>query len=77
MLANRLFRTCKNTVKKRLTSSPGDWLLARYEKGREADAGCRESVPAQPLFTLKSMMDPDGFMRVTAADYGDTGRWWL
>ena len=77
MRANRLLHLRKTTVKKPLTPTPGDWLLARYEKGREVDAGRRESVPVQPLFTLKSVMDPGGFMRVTAADYSDTGRWWL
>ena len=75
MLDNRLPHLRKITVKKPLT--PGGWLLARYERARKADPGCRESVSVQPLFTLKSVMDPGGFMRVTAADYADTGRWWL
>jgi len=75
MLTNQMLSVRKNTVKKPLT--PGGWLLARYERGRQADPGRRESVSVQPLFTLKSLMDPGGFMRVTAADYADTGRWWL
>jgi hypothetical protein len=75
MLTNRLPRPRKNTVKKPLT--PGGWLLARYERARKADPGCRDSVSAQPLFTLKSVMDGGGFMRVTAADYADDCQWWL
>ena len=77
MPANQLLRLRKNTVKKPLTSTPGGWLLARYETGSQLDPGRRESVSVQPLFTLKSLMDPGGFMRVTAADYADAGRWWL
>jgi hypothetical protein len=75
MPANTLPHLRKITVKKPLT--PGGWLLARYERGRQADPGRRKSVSVQPLFTLKSVMDSGGFMRVTAADYADTGRWWL
>jgi hypothetical protein len=75
MPANQLLRLRKNTVKKPLT--PGGWLLARYETGSQLDPGRRESVSVQPLFTLKSLMDGGGFMRVTAVDYADTGRWWL
>jgi len=77
MSASHLLRLRKNTVKKGLTSTPGGWLLARYETGSQLDPGCCESVSVQPLFTLKSLMDPGGFMRVTAADYADAGRWWL
>lgn len=77
MPTNQLSHPRKITVKKRLTLTPGDWLLARYEQGSKADPGQRESVSVRPLFTLKSVMDPGGCMRVTAADYADTGRWWL
>ena len=77
MPANQLLHLRKNTVNKSLTATPGGWLLARYETGSQLDPGHRESVSVQPLFTLKSLMDPGGFMRVTAADYADAGRWWL
>jgi hypothetical protein len=77
MPANQLLRLRKNTVKKGLTSTPGGWLLARYETGSQLDPGRRESVSVQPLFTLKPVMDAGQAMRVTAADYADTGRWWL
>jgi hypothetical protein len=77
MPASTLPHLRKVTVKKPLTATPGGWLLAHYERDRHADPGRRGSVSVQPLFTLKSLMDPGGFMRVTAADYADTGRWWL
>ena len=77
MPASQLLHLRKNTVNKGLTSTPGGWLLARYETGSQLHPGHRESVSVQPLFTPKSLMDPGGFMHVTAADYADTGRWWL
>jgi hypothetical protein len=77
MPANQLLHLRKNTVKKPLTSTPGGWLLARYERGRQADPGRRDSVSVQPLYALKPVMDAGQAMRVTASDYADTGRWWL
>jgi ribosomal protein L34E len=75
MLTSRTLSVRKNTVKKPLT--PGGWLLARYQRGKNVDPGCRESVSVQPLFTFKPVMDAGQAMRVTASDYADTGRWWL
>jgi hypothetical protein len=71
MSPDRLPRRRTNTVKTRLT--PDGWLLARYEKRKNQ----RKSVAVPPLFTLKSVFDAGESMRVTASDYGDTGRWWL
>jgi hypothetical protein len=77
MLTNRLPCRRKNTVKERLTGTPGDWLLARYDTGRQPGPGRREPVSIQLFYSLKSGMEPGAFMRVTASDYGDTNRWWL
>ena len=73
MPANRLSPQRTNTVNTRLRATPAGWLLARYEQRKNQ----RKSVAVQPLFTLKSVFDAGESMRVTASDYGDTGRWWL
>ena len=67
--------------------APARWLIAEFEATdledyetdtlTEAVLGPRCSVYVQPLFTLKSVMEAGAFMRVTASDYGDSGRWWL
>lgn len=51
---------------------PAGWITGL--DGPELDG---PSVHVQPIFTLKSAMDPGEPMRVTASDYHDPARWWL
>jgi hypothetical protein len=62
-----------------------DWLLDQYEatdpddiEVYDEDAGeYRRSAYIQPMFQLKSDVEPGKTMRVTRADYADAGRWRL
>jgi len=79
MTPDQLLRQRKNTVKARLTHNPADWLLARYDTTTRKQTGRERTAPvrARPMYELKSIYETGGFMRITASDYDDTGRWWL
>ena len=61
------------------------WLLAEYDATDNIFENFEDDVSGlywqglyvQPLFRLKSDMEPGAEMRVTANDYRDPGRWWL
>ncbi len=61
------------------------WLIAEYDATDPADLAIYDEAtddyqrPAhmQPMFQLKSDMEPCAGMHVTGSDYRDPGRWWL
>jgi hypothetical protein len=64
-----------------------DWLLAEYDATDNPFRNPRprrgqspvlwRGVFVQPMFTFRSPVKSGQQMRVTKADYADTGRWWL
>ena len=73
MTPSQLLRKRRNTVNPALTGTPAGWLTRQYRKA------CRDQAYPDigPMLELKSTFNAAEPMRVTAADYGDTGRWWL
>jgi hypothetical protein len=64
------------------------WLLAEFEAtdldeisvefyDERSDSSYWLPVYAQPMFVLKSQMEPGAGMHITESDYADPVRWWL